>query len=383
MKYRVLGRTGFSVSEIGLGGEYLEGKSLDLVKDVISASLEGGVNIIDCFMSEPRVRSNIGDAVKDVRDKVYIQGHLRSIWEDGQYGRTLDIDLVKFFFNDLLIRMKTDYLDIGTLHMVDKTEDYDAIFNGPIIDYALALKEKGTIRALGISSHNPVLALKAVKTGVIDTILFSINPAYDVLSEKVDGPEKVTRDFFDIQETGKGINDVRQELYGYCEANGIGITVMKALAGGALLSPVTSPFGTALTVPQCLNYALSRPGVSSVLVGMQSLEEVRCALEYERLSDSEKDYSSVFLADRRFSMTGRCMYCNHCLPCSQHINIAQVNKYVDLASNKATIATLREHYNDLEHKASECIGCGICETNCPFGVAIIEKMAKAVDLFER
>ncbi len=383
MKYRVLGRTGFSVSEIGLGGEYLEGKSPELVKSVVSSALSGGVNIIDCFMSEPEVRSNIGDAVRAVRDKVYIQGHLRSIWKDGQYGRTLDIDLVKLFFNDLLKRMKTDYLDIGTVHMVDKTEDYDAIFNGPIIDYALSLKEKGVIRALGISSHNPVLALKAVKTGIIDTILFCINPAYDVLSERVDEPKKVTSDLFDVLETGEGFNDVRQDLYRYCEANDIGITVMKALAGGALLSKETSPFGEALTVPQCLCYVLSRPGVSSVLVGMQSLEQVRCALEYEDLPDAQKDYSSIFLSNKRFSMNGRCMYCNHCLPCSKHINIAQVNKYVDLASGHEAIAILREHYNDLEHKAGECVGCGICETHCPFGVDIIGKMAKAVELFEK
>ena len=82
-------------------------------------------------------------------------------------------------------------------------------------------------------------------------------------------------------------------------------------------------------------------------------------------------------------MSGRCMYCNHCLPCSMHINIAQVGKYLDLATaNGQVTPTLREHYAALEHKASECIQCGQCEASCPFEVQIIKRMAQAARMFE-
>ena len=49
MRYNKLGKTGFEVSEIGLGGEYLEGKEFTLVNDVVSAALDGGINILDCL----------------------------------------------------------------------------------------------------------------------------------------------------------------------------------------------------------------------------------------------------------------------------------------------------------------------------------------------
>ena len=381
MKYNVLGRTGFKVSEIGLGGEYLEGKPASLVNDVVSAAMDGGVNILDCFMSNPDVRSNLGTALKGRRDRMYIQGHLRSVWKDGQYGRTMDMDEVRFFFKDFLDRFQTDYVDIGIIHLIDNPQDYDRIFDGPILEYALKLKELGVIRSLGISSHNPVQALRAAKSGVIDMMLFSINPAYDVMDENAPRPKKLDSGFFNDIEVA-GVNSVREELYSYCEANGIGITVMKTLAAGALLDARTSPFGAALTVPQCIHYALTRPVVASVLLGMQSVEQVADCLSYENLDDGEKDYSFIFSKAPKFSMNGRCVYCNHCLPCSAHIDIAQVNKYLDMACLDDTpMATLKEHYHALEHNADECIACHACESRCPFGVDIVQRMMKAREMF--
>jgi predicted aldo/keto reductase-like oxidoreductase len=382
MVYRELGRTGFKVSEVGLGGEYLEGKRLGQVKSVMDAAIDNGINILDCFMSNPSVRSNLGQCLKGRREKMHIQGHFRSIWNDGQYQRTLDIKQVKLFFEDLLARFGTDYLDIGTLHLIDNAGDFDEIFNGPILEYALRQKEKGVIRALGVSTHNPVQALKAAKTGLVDTILFSINPAYDVMDENAARPKKLDNAFFNDLGSLNCINSVRQELYAYCASHNIGITVMKALAAGALLDERTSPFGKALTTQQCIHYALTRPGVASVLLGMQTVEQVEDCLGYETASAEERDYSFIYSQSSRFSMDGKCMYCNHCLPCTAHIDIAQVGKYLDMALlDGKPSPSLREHYMALEHRADECLGCGICETQCPFNVRIVERMKQASELF--
>lgn len=179
-----------------------------------------------------------------------------------------------------------------------------------------------------------------------------------------------------------GINHVREELYHYCASNEIGITVMKTLAAGALLSDVTSPFGKAMSVHQCMHYALTRPGVASVLVGMETVEQVADCMRYKTMPDAEQDYSFIFTQPPQFSMGSRCMYCNHCLLCPQHINIPQVSKYLDMALLNRASPTLRGHYAALEHRAGECIGCGICEIQCPFSVPIVERMRKAVNLFE-
>lgn len=382
MIYRELGRTGLQVSEIGLGGEYLEGKPAAQVRTVVDAAMERGINLLDCFMSEPQVRSDLGAALKGKRDQMYIQGHFRSIWKDGQYGRTMDVRQVRYFFEDLLRRMQTDYIDIGMIHMIDNPKEYEEIFQGPILEYALELKQKGVIRALGVSCHNPVTALRAVRTNLVDVLLFSINPAYDVLHEDAQRPRSLDHHFFDSMGKLQGINQVREELYRYCACNGVGITVMKSLAAGALLSDETSPFGRAMTVQQCMHYALTRPGVASVLVGMQNVAQVDDCLRYETMSDAEKDYAFVFSSTPKFSMEGRCMYCNHCLPCAKHINIAQVNKYLDMALlDPRAVPTLRGHYSALEHTAGECIQCGRCEQQCPFQVPIMERMRKAARMF--
>ncbi len=77
-----------------------------------------------------------------------------------------------------------------------------------------------------------------------------------------------------------------------------------------------------------------------------------------------------------------CMYCGHCAPCTASIDIALVNKYLDLAQAQPELPeTVREHYRVLPAKAADCVACGICETNCPFGVRIVERMQEAKKVF--
>ena len=78
MRYRALGNTGLMVSEIGLGAEWLERHNADEVKAVIDCCEEQGINILDCWMPEPKVRSNIGAAIAGKRERWIIQGHFMS-----------------------------------------------------------------------------------------------------------------------------------------------------------------------------------------------------------------------------------------------------------------------------------------------------------------
>ena len=92
MQYRQLGKTGLKVSEIGLGAEWLERHSEEEVQEVIACCENFGINILDCWMAEPGVRSKIGNALKGSREKWIIQGHFGSTWLNGQYVRTRDMD---------------------------------------------------------------------------------------------------------------------------------------------------------------------------------------------------------------------------------------------------------------------------------------------------
>lgn len=379
MLYRRLGKTELMVSEIGFGGEWLERMDLEGCRAIVKACEEQGINILDCWMSEPNVRSAIGECIKGTRDRWYIQGHIGSTWQDGQYVRTREPGKVKEAFEDLLHRLQTDYIDLGMIHYVDSEKEWDQIVSGPFMDYVRSLKEKGVIKHIGLSSHNPKVAAKAALSGEIEMLLFSVNPAFDLMP-----PTENIDDYFAEQYDTSlaGMDPERAQLYRICEQQDVGITVMKGFAGGRLFNEKASPFGVALTPVQCIHYALTRPAVASIMAGYSEPRHVLEAVAYESASEEEKDYASVLASAPQHAYSKKCMYCNHCKPCPAGIDIAMVNKLYDLAGMQEEVPpSVRAHYEALEKNASHCIACGGCETRCPFGVEIVERMKKTRELF--
>ena len=380
MNYRRLGKTGLMVSEIGFGGEWLERHDAEECRAALERAEALGINILDCWMSEPKVRSNIGAAIREKREGWIIQGHIGSTWQDGQYVRTRDVEKCRDAFEDLLERLGTDYIDLGMIHYVDEVSDWDAIVNGPYLGYVKSLRASGAVRHLGLSTHNPIVAKKAAESGIVEMMLFSINPAFDLMPPT----ENVDDYFMDYAEGLSGIDPARSELYKLCERLDVGLTVMKPYAGGRLFDAQRSPFGVALTPVQCIHYCLTRPAVASVLCGYDTPEQVEQAVAYETASEAERNYAAVLSAAPRHPYGGgECTYCGHCKPCPMDIDIAMVNKLYDLAAMQPEVpSSVREHYRALEHHADECVGCRGCESRCPFGVKVAERMALAAALLD-
>ena len=379
MNYRVLGKTGLKVSEVGFGGEWLERHPNEESVELIKYAASKGINIIDCWMPDLKSRDIIGEAIKDNREKWYVQGHIGSTWKDGQYYKTREMQYVKATFEDLLERLHTDYIDLGMIHFVDSEKEWDEIQTSDYLKYVFELKDKGIVKHIGMSSHNPKVAIKAAQTDYIEMILFSINPAFDMLPANED-MNVMFADEFD--KDLKGIDEERALLYKICEENNVGITVMKPYAGGRLFDANRSPFGVALTPVQCIHYALTRPGVASVMCGYDTKEQVDEAYAYESATPFKKDYASVLAKAPLHSYKGQCTYCGHCKPCPKGIDIAMVNKYYDLATMQDKVPeSIKAHYELLEKHASDCIGCKGCESRCPFGVKVSERMKKTKELF--
>ncbi len=379
MNYRRLGKTELMVSEIGLGGEWLERHNTQECQAIIDLCEEKGINILDCWMSEPNVRSNIGAAIRGKRERWIIQGHLGSTWQNGQYVRTRELPLVKKAFQDLLDRLDTDYIDLGMIHYVDTKEDYEQVMKGEFLQYVQELKQKGIIRHIGMSTHNPSIARMAAQSGVVEMILFSINPAFDMMPASEDMEQYFVEEY-DAQLAG--IDRERAELYQICESNDVGITVMKGFAGGRLFDAARSPFGVALTPVQCIHYVLTRPAVASIMAGFDTPQQVEAAVAYETANEEEKDYASILANAPKHAYMGQCTYCGHCKPCPSGIDIAMVNKLYDLATMQEEVPdSVRNHYQLLEKHASDCVGCGGCETRCPFQVSIVERMEQARMIF--
>ena len=196
----------------------------------------------------------------------------------------------------------------------------------------------------------------------ISYVLSSINPMYD----------------FGHGDYAIGSNNERQDLYRRCEKEGVGISVMKPFNAGQLLDAAKSPFHQALTTSQCIQYALDKPGVLTVVGGPGNVEQLKEILTYLDTTDEERDYSVIgsFTPD---DSVGKCVYCKHCHPCPAGLNIGLINKYYDLSRQGDQMA--KDHYLTLEKTASDCIKCGHCNKRCPFKVQQQERMEEIKNYF--
>ncbi len=354
---------GFGTSSIGMAGE----KEIEATMEM---ALENGINYFDMASADAAPFPAFGRALAGKRKDVFFQIHFGANYEGGKYGWTTDLDTVKRSINWQLGALKTDYIDFGFLHCIDEDADFQNALHGGILDYILQLKKSGVVRHVGLSSHTPSIVHQALDAGILNLLMFSINPAYDYAGG--------TEPNYGAESYAVGSAAERMDLYRRCEASGVAISVMKAFSGGQLLSAKTSPFGQALTEYQCIQYALDKPGVVTVLPGVRNREDLKRILGFVTASPEEKDYSILgTFAPQEAS--GVCVYCNHCQPCPMRLDVGLINKYYDLA--QAGDALAKSHYANLERKAEDCIGCGHCDSRCPFRVKQAARMQTIRDYF--
>lgn len=327
---------------------------------------KNGINFFDLCAGGKNVYEPFGRAISGQREKVYVQLHFGAVYkENEEYGWSRDLQTIKETFAWECKALKTDYVDFGFLHCVDEESDFEDIKQNGIFDYVKRLKEAGTVRHIGFSSHTPCVAHKLLDTGVVDMMMFSINPAYDLECG---------------DEYGIGTANERAALFRRCEKEGVGISVMKPFHGGQLLQDKTSPFRRALTKNQCIQYCLDRPAVLAVVPGVRSLRDLEELLSYPESTQAQRDYSVIgqFTPE---AAVGNCVYCNHCQPCPAGIDIGIVNKYYDLSLAGDRMA--HGHYDKLRVKADACLKCGHCDRRCPFKVKQQEKMQKIAAYFRK
>ncbi len=364
MEYRTLPHGNEKISVIGIGSSVIgEQKEKDIMETVWYA-LEHGVNYFDMAGGHASIFSAYGKALQEKRKEVMLQVHFGADYTSGAYGWNITLEGVKKSVDWQLANLKTDYIDFGFIHCLDEAADFQKYRDNGVLDYILTLKNQGVIRHIGLSTHAPALANAVLDTKLLDMIMFSINPMYD----------------YGQGDYANGSEGERYRLYRRCAAEGVGISVMKPFSGGQLLHQNTSPFHVALTTTQCIQYALDKPGVLTVLGGPKNVEELKQILSYCHATQTERDYSMIAMMMPEESVGG-CVYCKHCHPCPAGLDIGLINQYYDLSL--AGDALAKEHYLTLEKTAEHCIGCGHCNVRCPFHVKQKERMQEIQRYFGR
>lgn len=371
MKRRRLGRTGLEVSEIGLGTEFLNGQARDIVVAVIAEALRRGVGYMDLLFCFQDYLDNLGAALQAAGRRPLIAGHLGCAETDGQYRKSRDPEECGRNFDDMLSRVGIDHVDVVMIQNVDAEDDYQQMVGpGGLLEVARRHQQAGRARFLGISTHKVPIAQAALRSGLFDVLMFPVNPAFDAMPGDVSP--------WEAGDAGALGGATRRELYRACAGEGIGLVAMKPFAGGWFFRP-DNPSGITLTPVQGLSYALSQPGISTVVPGVKNLEELRAALRFLDAAPQEKDFSAA-IAGSAATWQGSCVYCNHCLPCPSLIDVGETLRLLDIAEHQHT-DSVRAAYAALSVNASACVECGECLDRCPFGVDVIQRMRRAADLF--
>jgi hypothetical protein len=208
--------------------------------------------------------------------------------------------------------------------------------------------------------------------------MFSINPAGDPLPGDIRLKNVLKKNLYNLSTGPEDESTLeRKKLYHTCAIQEVGLVAMKPYAGGVLFRE--NPSSIILTPVQCINYALSQPGVCTVVPGCKNVTEMKAALAFLDATDDEKDYSTINV-NSIWKLRGSCMYCNHCLPCPVGIDIGTIIRLTDTAIY-GSVENIALEYEILLSKASHCTECGVCMERCPFGVDVVANITRAVEIF--
>lgn len=253
---RLLGRTGQEVTMFGLGGEGVlrtHGRNKEAVA-VIHRALDLGVAYCDTAPAYDGSIDYYGAALGERRRQIFLASKTHERSRDGSL-RLLE---------DSLRRLRTDHLDLWQIHDLRTWEDLDRIFaKDGAIQALIQAREQKRVRFLGITGHHdPEILLEAMRRFDFDTILVALNAAdvHRLSFIQTVLPEAVRRS--------------------------MGIIGMKVCAQGKLLG------SGRLTMNEAMSYVLSLEGVSTVIVGCRTPEEVeqnvQIAKEFSPLNANER-----------------------------------------------------------------------------------------------
>lgn len=329
MEYRILGKTGLRISRLGFGGIPIQKIDAQGTRTLIHKLLENGVNYIDTARGYTVSEEYLGFALEGVRE--------RFVLATKSMARTKEA--MEQDVQTSLRNLRTEYIDLYQIHNPNAKDLQQVMAPGGALEALLEAKAQGKIGHIGITLHSADLFRQAVELPWVETIMFPYNIV------ETQGEEMIAR----------------------CAEKKIGFICMKPLAGGAIDDAQTA-----------LRFVVSNPGVTVVIPGMAEEQEivqnVAATANTEPLTEQEQE---KIAAIRKDLGTNFCRRCNYCAPCTAGINIPLIFLFEGYYSRYDLKQWALDRYGHLEKTASDCMGCGVCETRCPYQLPIRQMMKSA------
>ena len=248
---RPMGKTGLQVSIIGLGGYHLGTASgQQEVNNMVAKALDHGINFFDNAWEYHGGMSEewVGNALKGKRDQAIVMTKVCT------HGRKKDLAMQ--MLEESLKRLQTDHLDVWQVHEVIYYNDPERAYDHDgVVEALAAAKQQGKVRFVGFTGHkNPSIHLDMLNRGFpFDTVQMPINP-------------------FD-----PSFRSFERDVLPVAMQRGMAVFSMKSMSGSG--EPIVRG---ALTPTEALSYAMSVPGVSTTISGMDSMAVLDQNLEILR-----------------------------------------------------------------------------------------------------
>ena len=333
MEYRILGKTGLNVSVMGLGGIPVQRIDAARTRVLIEAMVEKGINYIDTARGYSVSEEYLGEALEGLRDKFILATKSMARSKDAM---TKDIDIS-------LSNLRTDYIDLYQVHNPSMAQLDEVVSVGGALEALLEAKAAGKINHIGLTTHSAKVFERALELDWVETIMFPYN----------------------IVETHG------EELIKKCREKNIGFIDMKPLAGGAIDDATLA-----------IRFISANPDVSVIIPGMAEISELKqnLAAVNDASPLSEAEFAKIEVMRRELG-TQFCRRCGYCAPCSVGIIIPNMFVFEGYLERYGLADWAKGRYNTQAKTASDCIGCGVCETRCPYNLPIREMLKHTAQAF--
>ena len=332
MEYRTLGKTGLQISRLGFGGIPIQKIDAQGTKVLVDELIRQGVNFIDTARGYTVSEEYLGYALQGVREKFVLATKSMARTEESM-ARDIEISLQN---------LCTDYIDLYQVHNPSAKDLETVTAAGGALEALQKAKAAGKIGHIGITLHSVELFEGALELPWVETVMFPYN----------------------IVET-QG-----EELIARCAEKNIGFICMKPLAGGAIDDAEIA-----------MRFIVSNRDVTVIIPGMADVSEiaqnVQAVGNTAELSEAEK---AKVQAIREQLGTNFCRRCNYCAPCAAGINIPGVFLFEGYYSRYDLKDWAKSRYESLSKTASDCIGCGVCESRCPYSLPIRDMLKKTAEV---